>query len=490
MTIEEENQRLREQVAQRDERIQQQETLLCQQDLLIQQMQEQMAGLTQHVKDLQDRLAKDSHNSSLPPSSDRFVRQPKSLRQKSGKKTGGQPGHRGSSLSFSSTPDEIIESPVEVCETCQQDLHKVAACGTERRQVVDVPPPRVVVQEYRAEQKRCPSCQQITRATFPAGVQAPLQYGPQVGATAVYLVEQHLVPLARTCEVLGDLLGVQMSEGTVGELIKRCAGQLAPVEQQISEALTHAEVLHHDETGLYVAGKRHWMHVTCTPTLTHYHVDASRGQAALDAIGIVAQFTGVSIHDGWASYFLYDCEHALCIVHLLRDLVFLEEQGLSWAADLKALLLEMKAATDQARALGKTRLDFWEVVDWEAQFLRLLDEGDLLHPRATAPPGKRGRCKQSDARNLLDRLRTHQKAVFCFLEDLRVDFDNNLAERDLRMVKVQQKVSGCFRSVAGAHAFARIRGYLSTLRKQSLPLLSSLQATLVGHPVLPSLEQT
>jgi transposase len=483
MISEEEKQCLREQVAQRDERIQQQ-------DLLLLQMQEQIACLTQQVKDLQDRLAKDSHNSSLPPSSDRFVRQPKSLRQKSGKKTGGQPGHRGSSLQFSSRPDEIIELHVEVCETCQQDLHAVAACGRERRQVVDVPPPQVVVQEYRAEQKRCPSCQQITSAAFPAGVQAPLQYGPQVGATAVYLVEQHLLPLARTCEVLRDLLGVQMSEGTVGELIKRCAGQLAPVEQQISEALKQAEVLHQDETGLYVAGRRHWMHVTCTPTLTHYHIDASRGQVALDAIGILPQFTGVSIHDGWASYFLYDCEHALCIVHLLRDLVFLEEQGLPWAADLKALLLEMKAATDQARALGKPRLDFWEVVDWEAQFLRLLDEGDRLHPRATAPPGQRGRCKQSDARNLLDRLRTHQQAVFCFLEDLRVDFDNNLAERDLRMVKVQQKVSGCFRSVAGAHAFARIRGYLSTLRKQGLPLLSSLQATLGGHPVLPSLERT
>jgi transposase len=483
MISEEENQCLREQVAQRDERIQQQ-------DLLIQQMQEQIACLTHHVKDVQDQRAKDSHTSSLPPSSDRFVRQPKSLRQKSGKKSGGQPGHRGSSLQFSSTPDEIIELPVEVCGTCQQDLHAVAACGTERRQVVDVPPPRVVVQEYRAEQKRCPSCQQITRAAFPAGVQAPLHYGPQVGATAVYLVEQHLLPLARTGEVLRDLLGVQMSEGTVGELITRCAGQVAPVEQQISEALKHAEVLHHDETGLYVAGRRHWMHVTCTPTLTHYHVDASRGQAALEAIGILPQFTGVSIHDGWASYFLYDCEHALCIVHLLRDLVFLQEQGLHWAAELNALLLEMKAATDQARALGKTRLDFWEVVDWEAQFLRLLAEGDGLHPRATAPPGKRGRCTQSDARNLLDRLRTHQKAVFCFLEDLRVDFDNNLAERDLRMVKVQQKVSGCFRSVAGAHAFARIRGYLSTLRKQGLPLLSSLHATLGGHPVLPSLQQT
>jgi transposase len=232
------------------------------------------------------------------------------------------------------------------------------------------------------------------------------------------------------------------------------------------------------------------MHITCTPTLTHYQVEKSRGHRALEAIEILAHFTGISIHDGWRSYFLYDCEHALCLVHMLRDLVFLAEQGLVWADDLKSLLLDMKAATEQGRALGKWHLEPQEVVDWEAQFLRLLDEGDQAHPRATAPPGQRGRCKQSEARNLLDRLRKQQKAVLTFLEDLRVDFDNNLAERDLRMVKVQQKVSGCFRSLVGAQAFARIRGYLSTLRKQGLPLLSSLQATLCGHPVLPSLQRT
>ena len=494
MTIEEElawlreaNKMLRDQLAQRDELIQQQQALLADQNAVIQHHEEQMSSLREQMKALRDQLVKDSHNSHLPPSSERFVRKPKSLRKPSKKQSGGQPGHPGSSLQFSSTPDELIELHVEVCETCQQDLHAVAACGRERRQVVDLPSPRVVVREYRAEQKQCPHCQQITSAVFPTGVQAPIQYGPHVGATAVYLVQQQLLPLARTCEVLRDLLGVQMSEGTVGELIKRCAGQLAPVEQQITEALKQAEVLHQDETGLDVAGKRHWMHVTCTPTLTHYHVDASRGQAALEAIGILPQFTGVSIHDGWGSYFLYDCEHAVCIVHLLRDLVFLEEQGIPWAADLKTLLLDMKEATDQARAQGKPRLDPLEVVDWEAQFLRLLHEGDQAHPRATAPPGKRGRCKQSEARNLLDRLRKQQKAVLTFLEDLRVDFDNNLAERDLRMVKVQQKVSGCFRSEAFAQAFACIRGYLSTLRKQGLPLLSSLQATLAGHPVLPSL---
>ena len=303
----------------------------------------------------------------------------------------------------------------------------------------------------------------------------------------MYLVEQQLLPLARACEVMSDLLGVQMNEETICDLIKQCARQLTPVEQQITEALKQAEVIHQDETGLDVVGKRHWMHVTCTPTLTHYHVDASRGQAALEAIGILPHFAGISVHDGWGSYFLYDCEHAACIVHLLRDLVFLAEQGIQWAADLKTLLLDMKEATEQAREQGKRWLDPLEVVDWEAQFLRLLDDGDQAHPRATAPPGKRGRCKQSDARNLLDRLRKQQQAVLTFLEDLRVDFDNNLAERDLRMVKVQQKVSGCFRSEAFAQAFARIRGYLSTLRKQGLPLLSSLQATLCGHPVLPSL---
>src|SRR6266571_5327986 len=404
MTIEEELRDLRE-----ENRVLRE--VLTQRDEQVDQMQEQITRLSEQVKFLQDRLAKDSHHSHLPPSSDRFVRKPKSLRKKSEKKTGGQPGHPGSTLQWLSTPDEVTLRQVEQCEACQHDLRAVACCGGERRQVVDLPPARVIVREYQAEHKQCPQCHHITVASFPKEAHAPLQYGPTIGAIAVYLTQHQLLPLARACEVMGDLLGVQMSEGTVCDLIKRCAGQLAPVEQQITEALTQAEVIHQDETGLYVAGKRHWMHVTCTPTLTHYHVDASRGQPALEAIGILPHFVGISIHDGWGSYFLYDCEHATCLVHLLRDLVFLEEQGVLWAADLKLLLLDMKEATDQARQLGKRGLEPQEVVDWEAQFLRLLDEGDQAHPRATAPPGKRGRCKQSDARNLLDRLRKQQKAV-------------------------------------------------------------------------------
>src|SRR5437764_8908271 len=221
MGMEEENQRLREQVAERDARIQQQDSLLCQQRLQMQQMQAQIAALTQHVKDLQDRLAKDSHNSSLPPSSDRFARQPKSLRNKSEKKSGGQEGHPGTTLRFAEAPDEVIEHLVTVCSSCQHDLREVEACVTLRRQVVDMPSPRLIVQEHRAEQKQCPRCQHLTLASFPPAVAAPIQYGPMSGAAAVYLTQQQLLPLDRTCDVLRDLLGAQMGEGTVGARIKR-----------------------------------------------------------------------------------------------------------------------------------------------------------------------------------------------------------------------------------------------------------------------------
>ncbi len=450
-------------------------------------LREQVAQLSERIHVLEAQLAKDSHNSHLPPSSDRFHRQPKSLRTPSGKKAGGQPGHEGRTLMLSPTPDTIVVHAVEECEHCQHDLRQVESLEVERRQVMDLPVKRVLVVEHQAQQKWCPACQQVSMAAFPQEVRAPVQYGAACGAVAVYLVEQQLLPYERACEVMEDLLGVPMSVGTLQGLVQRCAQQLEPVEQQIKEALIQAPVIHQDETGLHVAGKPFWMHVTCTPTLTHYHVHANRGQTALEAIGILPKFGGISIHDGWASYFLYACEHACCNVHLLRDLIFLaEEHHCLWAGDLKELFLDMKKATDYARQQGQDRLDPLEVVDWEAQFLTLLDEGDRAHPRATAPPGTRGRCKQSAARNLLDRLRTWQQAVLCFLEDLRVDFDNNLAERDLRMIKVQQKVSGCFRSPAFAQAFARIRGYLSTLRKQRRPLLSALEQALLGHPLLPA----
>lgn len=456
--------------------------VVTQQALLIAQLQ-------QRVQVLEEREAKDSHNSHWPPSSDRFVRQPRSLRKKSGKQTGGQPGHEGTTLRWQACPDEVIVHPVTHCAACQQDLQAIPPLQMERRQVVDVPAPQLWVVEHQAEQKQCPACQQITVACFPPEVAAPLQYGPRLGAIAVYLVQQQLLPWGRACEILGDLLGAPLSEGTLASLIERCAATLQPVEERIKQALTTVEVVHQDETGLYVSGQRHWLHVVCTDQLTHYAVHPKRGQEALEAIGILPHFDGTSVHDGWRAYFHYACQHALCVVHLLRELTYLAEgQGLAWAADLIALLLAMKAATDQARAAGLACLHPIEVADWQAQFVAIVAQADATTPYAQAPPGHKGRAKQSAARNLLDRLLAEQQAVLAFLHRLAVPFDNNQAERDVRMVKVQQKVSGSFRSQAGAVAFCRIRGYLSTLRKQGLHLLGALEATLGGHPVLPSFE--
>lgn len=455
------------------------------------ELEEQVKQLTELVKHLQEQLAKNSQNSSLPPSSDRFVRQKKtrSLREKSGKKPGGQAGHQGYTRLMSAEPTEIIPlAPVTVCQHCQADLRAVPAQSIEVRQVIDVPaPPPVQVSQYEGQWKRCPHCQGYTSAPFPAGVNAPVQYGPRVATMALYLTTQQLLPRRRTREVLSDLLGVSMSEGTLTTLIKRAAAILVPLEEQIKAALSRAQVIHQDESGLYVLGRRVWLHVTSTRTLTHYQVHRSRGHQAVDDNGILAHFAGTSVHDAWAAYFRYGCQQSLCCVHLLRELRFLShEMGLWWANKMERLLLAMKRTTDETRVQGKAGLSPPEIANWRARFLGLLDEGDQVHLRLKTPKGQRGRTKQHPGRNLLDRLRKHQDAVLAFLSDLAVPFDNNLAERDLRMIKVQQKVSGTFRSDDGATCFARIRGYLSTLRKQGQPLFPALEATLRGQPLLPS----
>lgn len=475
--------------------LRQRNSLLEEQVKQIPVLQDIIKQLADQVNKLQEHLAKTSQNSSLPPSSDRFSRQSKSrsLRTRSGKKAGGQAGHQGHTLQMSAEPTEVIDlAQVTHCQHCQADLTERAAHSIERRQVIDVaPPPPLQVTQYEAEWKWCPQCQRYTCAPFPEGVSAPVQYGPRIAALAVYLTTQQLLPRRRTREVLADLLGVALSEGTLSTLITRAARRLLPIEERIKTALSRAKVIHQDETGLYVMGKRVWMHVTSTRTLTHYQVHRSRGHQALDEIGILAHFQGTSVHDAWAAYFRYECFQSLCGVPILRELKFLcEELGLCWAAKMQGVLLKMKQATETARAQGQSSLAAPDDQAFRAAFLRLLDEGDGVHPRAPTPAGKRGKAKQHPARNLLDRLRKHQDAVLAFLSDLAVPFDNNLAERDIRMVKVQQKVSGTFRSDDGAISFARIRGYVSTLRKQSQPIFSALEATLRGHPLLPSFPAT
>ena len=364
MTEEETQQSLRE----KDQEIQLLKQQVQQRDERIGQLEQVVTHLSEQVKALQERQAKNSSNSSLPPSSDRFARQkkPKSLREQSGKPSGGQPGHRGSTLQMREIPDVVINLPsVTQCKHCHTDLSTVPIKTVERRQVIDVPHPRLETTEYQAEWKQCPACQQLTAATFPQAVKASTQFGPRVGAIAVYLMVQQLLPLGRTKETLSDLLGLSLSESTLVGLQARVARTLEPVEEQTKAALIGQKVLHQDESGLYVQGQRWWVHVACTSQLTHYAAHPSRGQEALKAIGILSQFKGISIHDGWQTYFLFLCQHALCGVHLLRDLTFLaQEQGLLWAYKLLKLLLQMRALTLQARAEGLSALPAAVIEEW------------------------------------------------------------------------------------------------------------------------------
>ncbi len=452
---------------------------------------EQIAVLVARVQELEARLAKDSHNSGKPPSSDGLGRKTKSLRKKSGRKPGGQLGHRGQTLRLVAAPDEIVEHRPTVCVQCQTALGDSApVLLRERRQVHELPPLRLHITEHQALHIQCASCRAVSVGTFPREASSRAQYGPQLRALAVYLVEQQLVPYARVRALLADLFGATLSSGTLVQWVQQAAQALAPVEGAVKAALARSPVLHNDETGVRRAGTLAWAHVASTSRLTHYAVHAKRGSEATEAIGILPAFTGVSVHDGWVwvGYRAHtNCRHALCNIHHLRELTFLQEQyQQAWAKDLKALLLEMKAAVEQVRSAGHRHLPRAARGAFVARYEALLAAGHAANPPPLRRPRQRGRVKQTPAQNLLERLWLGQEQVLAFLDDLTIPFDNNQAERDLRMLKVQQKVSGAFRSAAGAEAFSRLRGYLSTLNKQGVLLLAALETLFIGQPLYPS----
>jgi len=448
-----------------------------------------IATLTTRIQELEDRLNRTSHNSHQPPASDGFQKQPRSLRGRSGKPPGGQRGHPGQTLPFSDQPDATVIHRPSHCAGCGAALDGLSASRMQRRQVVDLPPLHLHTTEHQVESVVCPACQQTPQGTFPLEAAEPVQYGPHLQALVVYLRIYQLLPSARTQELLADLFGVAPSEGTLDRIMGRAATVLEPVVKQIRQAVTAAPVAHFDETGCYVEDARYWLHVACTAKLTYYFVHAQRGQVGSRAAGVLPGFAGIAVHDAYASYWAYACGHALCNAHLLRELLFLSEcHQQAWAQDLAALVRAMLAATTAAQATGTAALPAAQVAAFRARYDELVNTGLASNPlRARAADQPRGRVKQSTATNLLLRLRDHAEEVLRFVHDLRVPFDNNQAERDIRMMKVQQKIAGRFRGSAGATAFCQIRSYISTLRKQSQHILSALEQGLRGAPVLPDL---
>lgn len=454
--------------------------------------QDTFAVLVERIQNLEDQLVKNSRNSGKPPSSDGLDKPaPRSLRKRGRRKSGGQKGQAGYKLEMVKKPDHIETYPVEKCGHCQKPLQQEKVERFEKRQVFDLPKVRMEVTEHQAEVKRCPGCGKETRAEFPKAVNHAVQYGAEAKAQMAYLNHEQHIPLKRTGDVFEEFYGHRPAEGTIYAAGAEVAHLVTPATAAIKEHLTLRQaVIGNDETGMRIDGKLHWLHATCTTFLTYYAYHQKRGKAAMDAIHILPRFHGRVVHDDLPSYFQYDFLHALCNAHHWRVLLFLQERyPQKWIAPLLVLLLKIKKKVEAAQRNNQTGLSERQKTTYFAQYDKLIQQGLRANPPPNATnrkPGQRGRLKQSPARNLLLRLKEHKAAVLAFMVDFKVPFDNNQSERDLRMMKVKQKISGCFRSEAGAGIFCQIRGYLSTARKNGQMALAALRLAFMGTPYLPS----
>jgi transposase len=450
-----------------------------------------IAELRAEVVELKARLAANSRNSSRPPSSDGLAKPPapRSLRRRSGRKPGGQPGHDGHHLERVERPDKVIVHVPDHCGGCGGDLSDGEPAGEEARQVFDLPPVRLLVTEHRCQSRRC-GCGQITTAAFPDGVGAPTQYGPRMRALGIYLIAVQHLPYQRAAQLLADWLGAPISPATLLAFVKDGAADLDGFLEGVHEQIINSPVVHFDETGARVGGRGRWLHCASTETLTFYALHDRRGTEGIDHTGVMPRFHGIAVHDGWPQYRTYEhAIHALCNAHHLRELLAIIEQHpdeQSWASQIDALLRALHEEVKAAKARGEDWLDPSVLAGYRAAYEQIIALGHHQNPPPTVRTGKRGPIGRSPSANLLRRLDEQREQVLRFAHDFRVPFDNNLVERDIRMIKIQQKISGSWRTTAGADHFIALRAYISTTRKQSRDILEAL-ASLARHtPWLPA----
>jgi len=438
------------------------------------------------VADLEERLGRNPRNSSMPPSAELFTKPPtpsRAERRAAAKKQGKQPGAPGKHLAQVADPDVVVHHTPSACTSCGSGLGDAEVVGTERRQVFELPRIRLVVTEHVAERRRC-RCGSTTKATFPRDAIAPACYGPSVRSLAAYLaVHQHL-PMDRMAQLFADVLAAPVSVGALASMVTEAADATGPFLSAARQLLRDAPTVHFDETGGRATGRLHWVHSASTGLLTLLDCHPKRGRVAMDDLGVIGQMSGVAVHDGWRPYRHYEVDHALCNAHHLRELTAVAigwDQG--WANDLAGLLVEAKHATEAARAKRADHLDPATLHSIRVRYGQLVAKGFAANP----PPdvGKR-RGYEKKAFNLLVRLDTQRADVLRFTVNFHVPFDNNQAERDIRMIKLQQKISGSWRTLAGARNFCAIRSYVSTLRKHDLDILDGLRQLFEGQAWIPA----
>lgn len=417
------------------------------------------------------RLKLDSTNSSKPPSQD--PNRQKQTKSANAKKPGGQKGHKGKTLQKVDTPDRIVELSVDRTTLPKGDYKQV---GYQSRQVFDFEV-NVFVTEYQAEILQSADGKKYV-APFPSSVRKAVQYGAGIKANAVYMNCYQMASLARIEDHFNDQLGLPVSKGSVYNFSNEACHALKSFEDWAKQTLQTHRVVHADETGVNINGKRHWLHVLCNDKASLFHVDDKRGQDAMDAMGVLPKFNGVLCHDHWKPYFRYGCEHSLCNAHHLRELTFAEDiEHQKWAGELKKLLVE----TNDEVAKSGGKLSSRRATEIKDRYREILARGEIESPLPERTEGKRGRVKKTKSRNLLERLRDYETETLRFVHEPDVPFTNNQGENDLRMTKVQQKVSGCFRSMEGAQIFARVRSYINTCQKNGVRPTEALTLLFEGR---------
>jgi transposase len=460
--------------------------LVVAQGRLIEQLGTENARLAQRVAELEARLAQNSKNSSKPPSSEGLAKPaPRSLRGRSGRKPGGQQGHPGSTLAPVAVPDEVVVHEPGVCRGCGSDLAGAPQVGVTRRQEFDIPPISVRVKEHQLIERRC-ACGARTCGQAPAGIDAPVQYGPRITAVIVYLYVGQFLSKNRTAAALAELFGTPVSSGTVAAMAARAADGLPGFLDLVRRRITAAPVAHFDETGLRVAGRLRWVHSTSTGKYSLLFVHDKRGRLAMDAGGVLPSFAGLAVHDAWAPYDTYPAlTHVLCNAHLLRELQAVAEQAPQahwcWAAQASDALLKMKKLVDHALSQDATlaTMDQTALAEQIRRYrCAALIGQDTTRIRVTTLMAKH----HALARRMIDR----QDDYLRFTHDPQAPFDNNAAERDIRMTKLRQKVSGCLRTLTGAQQFCAIRSYLTTAAKHGVHFFQALVTLAEGRPWMPT----
>jgi len=453
--------------------------LLQQQQAIIAAQAATISGLMTRLEKLEEQVKKNSTNSNKPPSSDGLKKQP-AFPRKRGKKRGGQEGHKGKTLELVETPDAAIPLLPERC-TCGTSLDKSIAIIGERRQVFDLPDPKLVVTEYQKLICHCGHCGLEVSGEFPSNVSSRVQYGPGVRSLTTLLNCGFALPIKKIQQLFTDLYGYCINESTITGNNINCHSLLGPVETAIKERLLEEPVGHSDETGVRVAGKLHWLHVFSSLLYTFFFVHAKRGKKALeDTMSILPDFSGWLVHDCWSSYFKFKgCKHALCGAHIIRELNALDEKGVKWAKWFRRYLFALYYMAQASEGVLSLSLQAKAL----AVFDRIVAYADEIEPVPVKIKGKKGKPKATKGRNLLNRLVKHRAAVLAFAFHQEVPFTNNLAERDLRPIKTKQKVAGAFRTVQGAQNHARIYGFISSARKHQINIFNELKKVFQGEKI-------